>query len=580
MTFLPIVERELRVRSRQAATHWLRAGLAFVAGQLALQSFLYSYGATNPTRIGQGVFLSLAWTAQIIALASIILTADCLSAERRGGTLGLLFLTDLKGYDVVLGKLASSGLGAFYALLGMVPALAIPILAGGVTGGEVTRYALAVLNTLFVSLALGLWVSSRNREQMPALRRAAKWLLVLWLAPMVFQGMTSMLGAGLSPVALLSPQCAFNLAAAAKYRTQAQGFWLALLVVQMEGWVFLWAGSRSVVSSGRETGSADAAIPGAPVTATRFGDEEVVPSRQFLGLPLTPKDAAALQQRDARAHARRERDPLRWLAEQLPGQRALLWVGALLALLPWGNMLVGRIIGFGAGPFTMMNAAQQVFYFGSRALFAWAACRLFLELRRSGALELLLSTPRGARELVPAHWRVLGQQLRGPLLIMVLLQVSPWLLMTPWRGWSGVTLGAQVSQLLMTPVNNVLEILAVCRVGLWLGLAARRPASAVAWTVILVVGLPWMVVTGGWMLAGLARSGPFTASRGAGLELWMVFSLILSPGLLLLKNLFFLAWAGRKLEGDLRNATGQMPAVDVFQKGQFREAVRRFLAPA
>ena len=37
-------------------------------------------------------------------LAGVFLTADCLSEEKREGTLGLLFLTSLKGYDVVLGK--------------------------------------------------------------------------------------------------------------------------------------------------------------------------------------------------------------------------------------------------------------------------------------------------------------------------------------------------------------------------------------------------------------------------------------------------------------------------------------------
>ncbi|HQU46125.1 MAG TPA: hypothetical protein PK867_25150, partial [Pirellulales bacterium] len=43
-----------------------------------------------------------------------MLTADCISSERREGTLGLLFLTDLRGHDVVLGKLVVAGLGAFY----------------------------------------------------------------------------------------------------------------------------------------------------------------------------------------------------------------------------------------------------------------------------------------------------------------------------------------------------------------------------------------------------------------------------------------------------------------------------------
>ena len=30
------------------------------------------------------------------------MTADCLSEEKREGTLGLLFLTDLRGYDIVV----------------------------------------------------------------------------------------------------------------------------------------------------------------------------------------------------------------------------------------------------------------------------------------------------------------------------------------------------------------------------------------------------------------------------------------------------------------------------------------------
>src|SRR5437762_6345486 len=43
------------------------------------------------------------------------LTADCLSEEKRDGTLGLLFLTDLKGYDVVFGKLAATSVNSIYA---------------------------------------------------------------------------------------------------------------------------------------------------------------------------------------------------------------------------------------------------------------------------------------------------------------------------------------------------------------------------------------------------------------------------------------------------------------------------------
>jgi len=48
-------------------------------------------------------------TSFVLACAACALTADTLSGESREGTLGLLFLTDLRSWDVTLGKLASAG---------------------------------------------------------------------------------------------------------------------------------------------------------------------------------------------------------------------------------------------------------------------------------------------------------------------------------------------------------------------------------------------------------------------------------------------------------------------------------------
>src|SRR5439155_13703005 len=96
-------------------------------------------------------------------------TSDSLSSEKREGTLGLLFLTDLKGYDVVLGKLAATSLGAFYGMLAVLPVLAIPLLTGGVTAGTFWRVALVLLNTLFFSLACGIFVSAISKNERKAL---------------------------------------------------------------------------------------------------------------------------------------------------------------------------------------------------------------------------------------------------------------------------------------------------------------------------------------------------------------------------------------------------------------------------
>ena len=98
-----------------------------------------------PAELAQRLFLAFGILALgFCLLAGIFLTADCLSEEKRDGTLGLLFLTDLRGYDVVLGKLIATSVHAVYGLLAIFPVLALPLLMGGVTGGEFWRVVLVL----------------------------------------------------------------------------------------------------------------------------------------------------------------------------------------------------------------------------------------------------------------------------------------------------------------------------------------------------------------------------------------------------------------------------------------------------
>src|SRR5262245_40480599 len=179
MTFLPIVTRELRVASRRRSTYWLRCGATLVV--ILLGTWLFLIMQTGPQQeLSAYLFGTLTGTAVLYCLLSgVRSTADCLSEEKREGTLGLLFLTDLKGYDVVLGKLAANSLSALYSVLAIVPMLAIPLLMGGVTLGEFGRMALIALNTLFFSLALGIWISSMSRVARRAL--GVTFLLLLTL---------------------------------------------------------------------------------------------------------------------------------------------------------------------------------------------------------------------------------------------------------------------------------------------------------------------------------------------------------------------------------------------------------------
>ena len=103
--------------------------------------------------LGKGLFGTLTWLSLAVALsAGLFFTSDCLSEEKREGTIGFLFLTDLRGYDVVLGKLLATSLRGLYALLAVFPILAVTLLMGGVTGAHFWKTALALINALFFSL--------------------------------------------------------------------------------------------------------------------------------------------------------------------------------------------------------------------------------------------------------------------------------------------------------------------------------------------------------------------------------------------------------------------------------------------
>src|SRR5207302_3253582 len=133
----------------------------------------------SPSSFGKGLFTVLTWLSLAVALsAGLFFTSDCLSEEKREGTLGFLFLTDLRGYDVVFGKLLATSLRAICALLAVFPILAVTLLMGGVTGAQFWRTVFALVNALFISLAAGMFVSAISRDSQKALS-ATLLLLVL-----------------------------------------------------------------------------------------------------------------------------------------------------------------------------------------------------------------------------------------------------------------------------------------------------------------------------------------------------------------------------------------------------------------
>src|SRR6266545_863935 len=187
MNFLPIVTRELRLRARKPRTYYSRCAMAVVATLMSLGVITLSFSAGhNPTQIGQDLYRAFSAVAFAFSLlAGLAVTSDSLSEEKREGTLGLLFLTDLKGYDVVLGKLAATSLPSFYALLAAIPILALPFFLGGVSSGEFWRMTAVLFTTLLFSLSSGLFVSAISRDGRRAFVATAAAVSILTVAPLL-----------------------------------------------------------------------------------------------------------------------------------------------------------------------------------------------------------------------------------------------------------------------------------------------------------------------------------------------------------------------------------------------------------
>jgi hypothetical protein len=572
MSCLPIIERELRVRARSRASYWTRFAVALGGILLCLPSLIWSGPFGTPVMRGRVLFNEILSAAFLLSCGACLLTADVISSERREGTLGLLLLTPVKAFDVLLGKLGSTGLTSLCALVACLPMLMIPLLLGGVTGGEAFRKGLVLPDTMFLALAAGLWASAGGGEWLKTTRTALLLVATLVLAP----GLAGLVfghggGAG-GAVGLLSPLGAIAAAGDASYKGSAADYWISLLLVQAVGWALLVnAGIRLRNGWREERGEIEAP---APASVEEHEAEAVHSPRRPLG-----DDA----------------NPIAWLLQRQRGIQALLWAGALIGLHQYG---LSSLLWFGlsraglrslvpssywsvAWPLSLATGALE------GALFAWAASRFFVEARRTGELELLLTTPFGAREIVSTQWEVLKRRFRWPMVVLLapaLLQAGVFL--QRGFGYPDWYRLQYATSMLISCVNIFFGVGALCWVGLWFGLRAGGQARAIVWTVSLVKGLPCLIFVLCWVVfsvlslsAGGRNSPLFSVAVGRNfLPLWVVTSLPQVLNLVCYLGLIRLArqrllgeWAGAEvMKFDLRQFTSSAArdAVAVFRKAR------------
>lgn len=157
---LPVLARELRAESRHAVTYWMR----LFAAVCILAIIVPNLGVFDSVGGGQLLAIMNVGLFTCIWIAVPVVVADCVSRERREGTLGLLFLTPLTPGSIIVAKSFVHALRAFSLILATLPILAIVFLVGGVSSDELLRSLLLNAAALLCSLAAGILASSYGRH--------------------------------------------------------------------------------------------------------------------------------------------------------------------------------------------------------------------------------------------------------------------------------------------------------------------------------------------------------------------------------------------------------------------------------
>ena len=478
MRFLPIVDRELREGSRRRGTYWLRVRVALQALLVIVAAYVVNF--LQPLlKLGTALFWGLAGVAMLFCLlAGRRSTADCLSQEKRDGTLGLLFLTDLKGYDVVLGKLVATSISSFCALVTIFPVLAIPLLAGGMTNGEFWRMVLVLVNTFFLSLSIGIFASAISREYRTAM--AVNFLIGLLLA-----AVPAACGIGYQIYRSINapqfyyscPIFSFIACGDAPYATLARDFWWSLAVTHGLAWMLT--------------------LLACWIVPRTWGDKPApAPSRRWrwrnLGRMLnygTLARCAAFRKRALDVNA------FYWLAARARLKPAHVWFFLGGAVVWW---ILGRTRSgyYWMSPETYFTTCIIV----NSALKLWIALEAGQRLgddRRAGAFELLLATPLTVRDFLRGQLLALRRQFFRPLLLVSALELVLAFVLKEGGTFNAQQLFACLAGICMLWA----DVVTLPWVAMAAAMTCKSQTQAASFTVARIFILPWVAF--GCIMAGL-----------------------------------------------------------------------------
>lgn len=526
MIFLPIVDRELRVASRQRATYYTRFG-SVLAGVAIGGWIMLMPGMRTTQKLGIALFIALALITFLYSiLVGIRTTADCISEEKREGTLGLLFLTDLKGFDIVFGKMAATSLNSFYGMLAVFPIMAISLLAGGVSGGEFWRVTLASINNVFLSLSVGMFCSAISRDERKSMVAAFGILLLLCVGlPVIGALIADARNSTPNPLFFIpSPgyTCFFAFDETARGLRRFNYFYPSLITVHMLGWIFLSLACWIV-----------------PRTWHDKVQDPTTRSNRIVRWLSAGSPEARLRLRRALL----DLNPFYWLTSRDRSKQFFVW----LFLLAGGAMWA-----WGLWKYPSAWKDEGTFVFSGMLvhtiLKVWLAAEATRQLgmdRRSGALELLLSTPVTVRQIARGQLLALWKQFAAPVALVVLTDL---IFLSAERSTSWKLFWVTIITVL------ILDMVTLAWVGMWVGLAHKNPSRATGSAVARVMALPWAIFLGimtafGVLFTFSPGRSPSWADEHAAIILGFVIAVVV--------DIILYRWARNRLLHNLRETATQ-----------------------
>jgi hypothetical protein len=501
MTILPILIRDLRSERRRWRWRRDRLVAGAVAGVIlvALAAIDRWAEGANAVRFLKGMPLTVI-APYLFLIMGLSLGAQLLSIERRDGTLPLLLITRLTGYDILIGKLLLALTLEVNSLLAAMPSFILPLLIAGLRGKETCFLMIGCANAIFFGLATGLFLAVFMNEQ-----RAAT-SAVLFLLPCMISATSLPLLLPLGPLRdFVSMLQVFNPAEALAHLQSVTGgfrssaFWKPLLLSHFVGWVFLLVGGRLLPSACRQNAGRDAG-----------------PGSQIGGKFWRPQNRSTA----FRMHLL-NRNPILWLNLRHRWPTIQTWVYLGLAALFWGwlswlcavrgtNVFVVLVVALGAS--WMMQFVVMVPSEASRRL---------VEDQQSGMLEVLLCTPLSRKRLLEGQWLALGRRFLPPLILVMLLSLALMLAGYYTDGFGGMLDDPEDRRFWLFGWLAALGLLPLALTTLaWVAmrrsLTARNLGEASALAVLQVIGLPCLVLgVTPMLLHSLFRWDPAWWTKGA-----------------------------------------------------------------